>query len=803
MRYSLVFYFLFVQSLSLYAQNGIIRGRVLNKLNNDPVPFASILVQQTLTGTAADIDGKYEIKGLKPGTYNLEVSFVGFEKQIVYEIMVSEARPAIVDVFMVESSQRLEEVKITSSSGFYKPDESPVSLKTISSTEIKRAPGGNRDISRVVRSLPGVASTPSFRNDIIIRGGAPGENTFYLDGIQIPVINHFQTQGSSGGPVGIINVDLLNEVDFYSGAFPANRNNTLSSVFDFRLKDGRTDKWIANAVVGASDLGLTFEGPVSENSSLVFSVRRSYLQFLFNVLNLPFLPTYNDAQFKYKHKLNDKSQLTILGIGAYDDFRLNLNAPEKIDDEAEKESAEYILNYLPVTKQWNYTVGAKYERFRKNGTSSVILSHNQLNNSAVKYRDNDDRDQSNLIQDYQSRESEIRLRIEDFSIVNDWRLSYGIIYTHSRYNTSDFSRIVSPQSIIIRDFNSLLSLNQWGGFVQASKTIWNERAVISGGVRTDASDYSAAMRNMIDQISPRISFSYSLSDELSLNANAGMYYQLPPFTVLGYRNTASGELENKENGIKYIRSNHLVGGVEYRLPFNARITIESFYKKYADYPFLIEDQVALANLGADFGVLGNAPASPDAEGRSYGLEFLYQQKLYKGFYGLLAYTLVRSEFTDKDGNFIPSSWDNRNLVSFTGGKQLKRNWEIASRWLYSGGNPFTPFNINETVRAVNWDIRGFGIPDYTLLNTQRTSAYHQLDLRIDKKYFFPRWSINFFLDIQNIYGFAVKLQSNIDVVRDTQGQPVPDPINPDFYIPRFIQSTSGTILPTIGLIIEL
>jgi hypothetical protein len=803
MRHSLVFYFLLVQSLNLYAQNGIIRGRVFNKLNNDPVPFASILVQQTLTGTAADIDGKYEIKGLMPGTYNLEVSFVGFEKQIVYEVMVSEARPAIVDIFMVEFSQRLDEVKITSSSGFYKPDESPVSLKTISSTEIKRAPGGNRDISRVVRSLPGVASTPSFRNDIIIRGGAPGENTFYLDGIQIPVINHFQTQGSSGGPVGIINVDLLNEVDFYSGAFPANRNNTLSSVFDFRLKDGRTDKWIANGVVGASDLGLTFEGPVSENSSLVFSVRRSYLQFLFNVLNLPFLPTYNDAQFKYKHKLNDKSQLTILGIGAYDDFRLNLNAPEKIDDEAERESAEYILNYLPVTKQWNYTIGAKYERFRKNGSSSVILSHNQLNNSAVKYRDNDERDENNLIQDYQSRESEIRLRIEDFSVVNDWRLSYGIIYTHSTYNTSDFSRIVSSQGIVERDFNSQLSLNQWGGFVQASKTIWNERAVISGGVRTDASDYSAAMNNMIDQISPRISFSYSLSDNLSLNANAGIYYQLPPFTVLGYRNTVSGELENKDNGIKYIRSNHLVGGVEYRLPFNARITLESFYKKYADYPFLTEDQVALANLGADFGVLGNAPASPDAAGRSYGLEFLYQQKLYKGFYGLLAYTLVRSEFTDKNGNFIPSSWDNRNLVSFTGGKQLKRNWEIASRWLYSGGNPFTPFNVNETVRAVNWDIRGFGIPDYTLLNTQRTGAYHQLDLRIDKKYFFPRWSINFFLDIQNIYGFAVKLQSNIDVVRDTQGQPLPNPINPDFYIPRFIQSTSGTILPTIGLIIEL
>ncbi|HMP99906.1 MAG TPA: TonB-dependent receptor, partial [Cyclobacteriaceae bacterium] len=275
----LLFSLFLLRSSLLFAQQGIIRGKVLNKVNNEPVPFANILVQEVLKGTAADIDGKYEITGLKAGVYNLEISFVGFEKQVVYEVMVTEARPAIVDVFLTESSQRLDEVKISASAGFYKPDESPVSLKTISSTEIKRAPGGNRDISRVVRSLPGVASTPSFRNDIIIRGGAPGENTFYLDGIQIPVINHFQTQGSSGGPVGIINVDLLNEVDFYSGAFPANRNNTLSSVFDFRLKDGRTDKWIVNGVVGASDLGITLDGPVSENASLVFTARRSYLQF--------------------------------------------------------------------------------------------------------------------------------------------------------------------------------------------------------------------------------------------------------------------------------------------------------------------------------------------------------------------------------------------------------------------------------------------------------------------------------------------------------------------------------------------
>ena len=331
-------------SSSLVAQTGVIKGKVFNKVSNEVIPFASIVIQGTTTGSAADENGLYEINNLQPGQYNLEASFVGFEKLVIYEIQVTNARAALVDFPMNEESKTLDEVVVSASNTFFKSDEAPLSLRTIGITEIKRTPGGNRDISKVVRSLPGVASTPSFRNDIIIRGGAPSENTFYLDGIQIPVINHFQTQGSSGGPVGMINVDLLKEVNFYSGAFPANRGNTMSSVFDFQLKDGRTDKWAMNAIVGASDLGFTFDGPVSSKSSLVLSIRRSYLKFLFSIFNLPFLPVYNDVQFKYKYKLNDKNQITLLGIGAIDDFTLNFDAPSQLKTQADREEAEYILN---------------------------------------------------------------------------------------------------------------------------------------------------------------------------------------------------------------------------------------------------------------------------------------------------------------------------------------------------------------------------------------------------------------------------------------------------------------------------
>jgi hypothetical protein len=787
--------------LEIFAQSGTITGKVFNKINNDPIPSATVVVQGSSIGAVTDINGRFQIDNLEAGMYNLEFSFVGFKSVTIFEVQITAARPAVVEVGLEEEATTLESVEIIASNRFIKSEESPLSLRSIGPSEIKRTPGGNRDISKVIRSLPGVASTPSFRNDIIIRGGAPSENSFYLDGIQIPVINHFQTQGSSGGPVGIINVDLLSEVNFYSGAFPSNRGNTMSSVFDFRLKDGRNDKWIFNGILGATDLGVTLEGPVSKKSSLVFSVRRSYLKFLFNIFNLPFLPVYNDAQFKYKHKIDSKNQITFLGIGAIDDFSLNLDAPDEAKNEEEREEAEYILNALPVSTQWNYTLGLKYEHFREHGTTALIVSQSALNVSTIKYQNNEV-SAENLVQDYNSRETETRVRLEDDIYKEQWKINYGAGYERALFDTRDFNRIVTQEGYTERNYNSKLSINKYSLFGQISRT-FDRRLTLSAGVRTDANDYSSEMSNPLKQLSPRISASYSITDAINANFNAGIYYQLPAYTILGYRDSQSAELINKGNGVTFIQSKHLVGGFEFNLQKNSRITIESFYKRYDNYPFLLEDSISLANLGADFGTIGNAPVTSTSKGKSYGIEFLVQQKLYKGFYGLLSYTWVVSKFTDKDANYVPSSWDNRHLVSLTGGKKFAKNWEVGVRWLFTGGSPYTPFDVPKTVYRQNWDVRPYGVPDYDKLNSQRITAFHQLDIRIDKKYYFKKWSLDVYLDVQNAYNHITEFQESIDVQRDTSGEIIIDPVNPDYYLPKFIQNTYGQILPTVGLIVEL
>jgi len=790
-----------------FAQTGEIRGFVKNKLTNEPVTFANVVVQGTTTGGTTDLDGKYSIKNLKPGFYNIQVSYLGFKTQTVFEIQVANSRPAIVNVEMEEDARKLEAVEVTASA-FTRQEESPVSLRTIGVAEIQRNPGGGRDISKAIQSLPGVSSGASFRNDIIIRGGAPNENRFYLDGVEVPTINHFSTQGSSGGPVGIINVDMIREVDFYSGAFPANRGNTLSSVFEFKQKDPRTDKMAFRGIVGASDIGLIAEGPITDKISFVASARRSYLQFLFNAIGLPFLPTFNGFQTKVKYKIDNQNEISFIGLGAIDQFSLNTGLNLSLDpaenpgvDSQQVKEQRYILGNLPVNTQWNYTNGIVYKRYRKNGYQTFVLSRNMLNNVAFKHINND----VNLpkLFDYLSQESENRFRYENqIRSEGSWKINYGVNFDRARYYVKNSNRDLVGDSLVNRVFESELRVNRYGLFGQVTKGFYSERLILSAGLRIDGNDFGPSMSNPLEQFSPRFSASYAITGNWSLNMNTGRYYQLPAYTVLGFRDN-NNRLVNRDNGVKYIGVDHIVAGIEYFSRKSFKSTVEVFYKNYFQYPFLLDQNISLANLGSDFGVIGNAPVVSTSRGRSYGIEYLAQQKLYKGFYGILAYTWVRSEFENAMNQYIPSAWDNRHILTLTGGKIFKGDWELGVRYRYVGGGPGTPFNSNLTLRRDVWDQNGRGILDFANLNTIRNGATQQLDIRIDKKWSYKKWALNLYLDVQNLLNQQTILQPQLIALTDpASGAPVVDPNDNTRYLPDFIPNTAGTRLPTIGIIID-
>lgn len=795
------FLFLLSSSLATFAQDtGTIKGKVVDEISQEPIPFANVVVQGSQLGSATDIDGNFQINKVPFGYQKLEVSAVGYAPKTSTDVLVTKANTPYIEIGLSATATQLKEV-VVQTSKFKKTEESPVSLQTLGVEEIERNPGGNRDISRVIQSLPGVASTSSFRNDIIIRGGAPNENRFYLDGVEVPVINHFQTQGSSGGPVGIINVNFIREVDFYSGAFPANRGNALSSVLEFKQKDGNKEDWKFRGTLGSSDVGLTADGPIGENTTFIGSIRRSYLQFLFQALRLPFLPTFTDSQFKLKHKINDKNQITFIGLGAYDEFRLNESVNDGIDDPEELERNNFILGNIPVNEQWNYTVGAVYKHFGKNSFQTLVASRNHLNNQSFKYEGNDDSSEENLIQDYNSTEIENKLRFENDSRFGSYKLNIGANLEQAIYTNSTFLRRATLAGPQVTDFSSEIDLVRYGLFGQISRPVLDNRLTLSLGFRLDGNSFSEDMSNPLDQFSPRFSASYSITDRWSINFNTGRYFQLPPFTVLGFRNS-EGDLVNKENEVKYIQSDHIVGGVQFNPTNSTKITVEGFFKDYSQYPFSLTDSISLANLGADFGVIGNESVASISEGRSYGVEFLAQKRSTSGWYGIVAYTLVRSEFKDKNGDYISSSWDSRHIVSLTGGRKFKKNWELGLRWRFVDGQPFTPFDVQASALRTNWDLRGNALPNYNLLNTQRVPAFHQLDIRVDKVWYFKKWSLNLYLDIQNLYNFQAQEQDILLPETNSNGDFVIDSEDTDRYEMKTLPNTAGNVLPTIGVIVD-
>ncbi len=797
-----VFLALLILSINpLLAQNnGIIEGRVFNAKNNEPIAFATIAIFGTSIGSISDLDGNFSFTGIKPGYVELRVTSVGFESYVSEPILVTNARKVFIEIPLEEANVKLEEVTVTASP-FRRSAESPISLRRISLVEIEKNPGGNRDISKVIQSYPGVASTPAFRNDVIVRGGGASENRFYLDDVEIPNLNHFATQGASGGPVGIINVDFIREVDFYSGAFPANRGNALSSVIEFNQIDGNKERIRFKGSVGASDLALTLDGPIGEKTTFITSVRRSYLQFLFGVIGLPFLPTYNDFQFKVKTRLDEKNEISIIGIGALDQFALN-------EDANETEEQRYILGFLPVNEQWTYTVGIVYKHFRDNGFDTWVVSRNHLNNGAYKYENNIEVDSLQTL-DYDSDEIENKFRFEqDFRFSNGLRLNYGTNLEYASYFNSTFRKNFINGEPVADNYRSDLDVFKWGVFGQLTRNFLKDRLTLSLGLRMDANDYSDEMSNMFEQLSPRFSFSYLLGQDLFLNFNTGRYYQTPPYTSLGYRDT-EGNLVNRENGLRYISVDHLVAGFEWLPDETSRLTLEGFYKFYRNYPYSVNDSISISSKGADFGTFGDEEVRSIAEGRVYGAEVLYRNRDFFGSNLTISYTLVRSEAEafrstlTQDDQWVTTNWDNRHLLNILAIREFNNNWRIGLKWRFVGGQPFTPFDKIESSRVLAWNVRRVGILDFERFNQERLGPFHQLDVRIDKEFFLRKLTMNFYIDVQNVYNFKADQQKVLILNEDSDNLIInPEaPIEEQRYDLKEIAVTGGTVLPTIGVII--
>lgn len=691
---------------------------------------------------------------------------------------------------MEENQTELEGVTITASP-FRRDIESPVSLRIIGLQEIEKSPGANRDISRIVQSYPGVAFSPiGYRNDLIVRGGSPSENRFYLDGVEIPNINHFSTQGASGGPVGILNADLIREVNFYTGAFPTDKGNALSSVLDFKLRDGDMERNSVKATLGASEVSLASNGHLGKKTSYLVSVRQSYLQFLFDMLGLPFLPTFTDAQFKLKTRFDAQNELTVLGLGGIDKMKLNTKA----DDE----DNEYILSYLPKIQQETFTLGAVYRHYAGAHVQSVIASHSYLNNRNTKYRQNDESNPDNLTLRLRSTEQNTQFRLENSSSFRNWKVTVGANLDYSQYSSTTFQKVYTDHAQTF-DYHTYLDIMRWGLFGTINYTSIDERFTASLGLRTDANNYSAAMKDMTDQLSPRLSLSYQLTEHWSLSGNAGLYYQLPPYTALGFKNN-NGLYANKY-ALRYMQVSQGSIGINWRKGDTFEVSLEGFYKDYDKIPLSVADGIPLTCKGNNYGVIGNELLTSTAQGRSYGAELLLKWLIAKKLNLASSFTLFKSEYrNNKESEYIASAWDNRFIFNLRGTYNLPRHWSVGMKVSCIGGAPYTPYDADKSSLVTAWNAQGKPYYDYTRYNEERLPAFTQVDIRIDKTFYLKRCMLGFYIDLQNIAGSKLK---QADVLMSTGVIKNPDaPIAGQRYVMKSVKQESGTLLPTLGITFE-
>ncbi|MBL6612285.1 MAG: TonB-dependent receptor [Flavobacteriaceae bacterium] len=758
----------------LFAQEVSIKGTVVDEFGY-PLAGAEVILVDTPLGAQTDIDGIYLINGVTPGSYNLSVRFLGYESQTLYNIIVKSKGNPEYNFSLSPKAEALEGVVLQVDNFISRPKESPLSTRTLSAVELATYPGGNNDVVQVAQTLPGVSpSVGGFRNDLIIRGGAPNESVYYLDGIEIPNINHFSTQGSAGGPVGMINVSFIENVTLSASSFDARYDNALSGVLQFEQRKGSSEGWNRNIRVSASETALTFDGPISEKTTFIGSVRRSYLQFLFELIGLPIRPDYWDYQYKIDHAIDDYNSISLIGIGAIDDF--SVEAPEVFDEEATAQ-----LEQSPFIDQRTHVAGISWQHKLKSqpGKFTLSLSHNRLQNTFTQYTDPENETGAYFIN--KSLEAETKLRFALVRYLGKLKWAYGMNLQQSNYENNTTIEQIN------NSFFSTIEFYKYGLFTQLSGNL-GTKTEFTFGLRLD--DDSFTKNNLLDHISPRGALTFNFNEDLSATLGIGRYLKIPTYTQLGYQSAGIFVNEN----LSYVQSDHLTAGIKKYFGNTTLLSIEGFLKSYSNYPISVLDEISLANKGAGFEVLGNEEVESSGKGRSYGLELLYQQKLSNNFYGLFSYTYFFSEFSGLDPNiYRRSTWDSRHLASFTGGYKLNKNWEISSRFRYNGKTPYAP--IDETFSLANYpDLR----LDYDLLGNENylLDPFTQLDLRIDKKWNFTSSSFNLFIEVQNLLSADNPTPPEYGLARNSDGS-IKNPSQLK-ELPR----SEGQFIPSIGLVFD-
>lgn len=748
--------FLILSASTLFGQNtNSIQGQVIDETTQQPIIGANVIVEDMNLGSATDVEGNFYIPSVAVGTYRLRVDYIGYKSRILSDVVVKSNRPTVININLQETILELEAAVVVAEY-FTKSPDTPSSTQVQSSEEIRRLPGGFEDVVRAISILPGVAQADGGRNDLIVRGGAPSENLYIIDNIEVPNINHFGTQGASGGPQSFVNLDFVDQTSFSTGGFTAKYGDRLSSVLDISLREGLSDQLASKTTISASQFGFNLEGALPQDGNFLFSARRSYLDFLFKAAGFGFVPEYWDFLTKATFDINQTDQITFLGIAA-----LN-NVKWFNDTKEQRNSNSQILG----SDQQQLVAGINYRHLMNSGLFTTSLS------------------QVNVEYDFLQRDANLQPIFSNASHDRQTALKSDLTLKMSktlRFSTgAKLSRIDFASDLVLNqdDVPGVGTLNieqkyekvgyKSGLYAQLSQRFF--RFNYTTGLRMDHSTYLDAA----PVLSPRLSMNYKLSGDVSVSASVGRYNQYPS-TIWLVSNETNRQLDP-------IQADQLVLGLEYLWRQDTKVTLEAYTKQYSKYPIsLTRPYLVMVNTGAGFGgstegfaSFGVDPLSSQGTGWARGLELFVQKKMSEiPCYGTVSVSYNQSMFTALDEIERPGSFDQTWIMNLGGGYVFNEKWEFSTKFRYATGRPYTPLD----------DV---GQQNTTLYNAYRLDANHNLDVRLDRRWTNAGWGLITYIDIQNVYN------------RKSSSAPALDPNTGEI-----IANQGFGILPTIGISAEI
>ncbi|QQS36926.1 MAG: TonB-dependent receptor [Ignavibacteriales bacterium] len=723
----LLFFLLICSSLLLpqeIIKTGLLMGRVVDAENKQPLPGVNIYISDLNIGTSTDIDGKYSIKELLVGSHSVKYSFIGYESFTAVDVIIRSDRITYQDAELFSTSIGLDSVIVTD--GYFSNlDNKPVSTIEYSAEEIRRAPGSAGDISRILFGLPSIAKTNDGKNSLIVRGGSPVENSFYVDNIEINNINHFATQGSSDGLFGILNIDFVKNVVFNAGGFSSIYGDRLSSVMEITLREGNRNEYDAQANLNFGGISGQYEGPINGNKgSFMISANKSFLDLLMNTFAKGYpAPEYVDVHTKVVYDLSDKHKLSFIDIYANDIY--NVSYDKAFENEFNRFGS---TKYLTNTAGLNWLFLWDHSGYSNTSVSSTIKKQEVYLNQTK----SSDRFLSN-----NTTENLISLRnINYFKLNENHKFDFGLEvkadinnfnYTFFQYR-DEYGNIQSSSTTT----GKLNTIRGSGFATYHLSPIYN--FTISLGGRIEYFDYTDKVL-----FSPRNSITYKIDPLTSISASAGIYYQNLPALILAQ--------SNEFKKLSTPKAFHYVLSLNRMITEETRLTLEVYFKEYSDLPVdpsqpkdFLFDQVVTTGM-----FTGHSNLIDNGKALSKGVEIILQKKLAKDYYGMISASYSLAKYKDLNGVWRNRIYDSRFNFNIEGGYKPDNEWEFSLRFIYAAGAPYTPFDEMLSKQFNK------GIIDLSRINNSRLPDYHSLNLRVDRRFYFNTTNLVVFLSIWNVY----------------------------------------------------